>query len=335
MKYEDGFPKTMVHPAYMPAMVVDTYGTDRSANYVGRPDRFPPVTVMTPEHEEDMRARGYLNPGESPARQASAAEYPKMLAHPQHVDGTPPRTDGRIVGGVLDPASGQMIGGHLETFTVPAMPEKYPHVTVENAEQEAGWAEKGYLPNGRWDEIALDRAQHAPEVAYEPDAWPRMIYGPERDAKGELVAHLVHDPDALTEAEKRQLEREYPKMIGDRVVKSAAEEYVLRSAAANGDEVLLGGAGSGAPQAPTKEAAPGPSAELSLMQDMLGEMRGMLGEMREIQNERVALGYSPLIPPSGEKKRKGMSAERREEMSRRMTERWARKRAEREAQTDA
>ncbi len=325
MKSEPGFPKQMVHPAYMPAMLVDTYHGDRSDNYQGRPERFPPVTVMSSEQEEDQRARGYLNPGESPVRQAHAAEYPKMLAHPGHVDPIPSKTEGRIVGGVFDPASGQMVGGHLETYAVPGVPEKYPYVTVKDADEEAAWLAKGYAPNGTWDEIALDRAQHAPDVAYTPDEWPKWIDG-----------KIVDDPNALSAAEKERLAREYPKMIGDRVAQNAAEEYILRSGLAAEDAVLpnTGEALLGALVPPVRRepAAPAIDAE-ALKREIVGELAPMLRDMiREVM--APATGAPPIamtatIGKPAKRKRQPMSEERRKEVARNFAAGRARKKAER------
>ncbi len=333
MKYEEGYPKTMTHPAYMPAQI-------SQENYVGRPDRFPPVTVMSPEHEEDMRARGYLNPGESPARQAHAAEYPKMLAHPLHADAIPSKTEGRIVGGVFDPASSQMVGGHLETFPVPGVPEKYPYVTVKDADEEAVWGAKGYAPNGTWDEAALDRAQHAPDVAYSPDEWPKWIDG-----------QIVNDPNALTPAEKDRLAREYPKMIGDRVVNSASEEACWRMLSVepesavlpNTDEALLGASVPSARQAEPSQPSPAPPSELELMREMLTEM---LAIQRGIEAARIkeltaqpnpipmtaTIGKTPAKLRQNSGKRKPMSEERRKEVARNFAAGRARRKAEREVQ---
>lgn len=166
----------------------------------GAPERFPPAQVHSPEQEEMFRARGYLRIGEAPPAPAiNPLEFPKMLVHPDHVDGVPATQESIIE------------GNRVLIVPVPAKPEKYPHHIVNTPEEQAEWEAKGYRLPGTWDEGAYEHSLYA---AGEPgDEWPKWIDGV-----------LTEDP-----AKANIRPDEYPKFLSfddgsEKIVYSAAEE---------------------------------------------------------------------------------------------------------------
>src|SRR5258707_11115943 len=122
-----GYPKQMRHPSYQSATLGLKYQE-------GTPDRFPPVTVHSPDQEEKERSRGYLAPGETMKTQTLHVEYPKMMRHPEHVDATPPAIDAR------------RDGDKVVTFSIPGVPEKFPDRIANTSAEEREWRGEGDLP---------------------------------------------------------------------------------------------------------------------------------------------------------------------------------------------
>lgn len=154
-----GYPKDMVHPAYAPAVLGRMAGE-------GRPARFPPVTVNTPDQEEEYRARGYMLPGEAPVS-VGYAEYPKMLFHPDNI----PAVEDEII-------AKREPNGEITRTVIRGKPEHLPPITVADPDEEAEWLAKGYAPRSKGDPEAVTRAAASPYVAgrvYEE--WPKMIDG--------------------------------------------------------------------------------------------------------------------------------------------------------------
>lgn len=153
------YPKAMVHPAYAPAVLGRAPGE-------GRPARFPPVTVEAKDQEEEYRAKGYLAHGETGKGIAAYAEFPKMLAHPDHVDA------------VSDEIIPRRENGQILTTVIRGAPEKYPPVIVNTPAEEAAWGAKGYLAPGRGDPEAIAAAIASPHVPGRVvEEWPKMVNG--------------------------------------------------------------------------------------------------------------------------------------------------------------
>ena len=176
-----GFPQLMTHPQHKPAVIADFSSADALP---GSPERFPPIEVHSDDQEQEVRARGYLRYGEAMPKVVEFNEYPKIMSHPDHVDGRP-----------ATKASQMGDNGQLIIVDVPAVPEKLPNVTVRNADEEAEWEAKGYGAAGHFDAIAFERATLAPGKP--GSEWPKWVDGV-----------LTQDPDA-----PKDLSKDYPKWL--------------------------------------------------------------------------------------------------------------------------
>lgn len=58
---EPGFPKVMKHPHHQPA-IISSSRIPGSPEH-GTPEKFPPVTVTTPDQQEYYESRGYVAQG--------------------------------------------------------------------------------------------------------------------------------------------------------------------------------------------------------------------------------------------------------------------------------
>jgi hypothetical protein len=136
-------------------------------------------------------------------------DYPKVMHHPSR---QPPR---KLVDSIpADPARGRH-------FAEPEKwePEKFPAVTVINADDEEYYAAKGYKPAGVSNAAAFSTAHASPYVPGRANAeYPKMVNGV-----------LVQDPNKPKDGPA-----EYPKWVtpptGDAVlVNTADEEAKLRA----------------------------------------------------------------------------------------------------------
>ena len=166
------YPKTMHHPHFRKGTATLVEGQDpvsgrKYRDYQGTPDRLPPLFVENSDQEDHARARGYLDPGEAAPAAALGGEYPLVLVHPDHADAIP------------DDKMPQKIGDGPVTFvTIPGKPERYPHVTVQDAAQEAAWQAKGYDRPGVCDPTAVEAARANPRGVTGTGAeWPKMVNG--------------------------------------------------------------------------------------------------------------------------------------------------------------
>lgn len=188
------YPKPMVHPAYKAGATHKLADGD----YQGDPDRYPPVTVSNDVQENYHRAMGYLAVGETLAH-VDYSEYPLMLVHPEHVDAVPESTEARKT------ETG------FETYRVPGLPEKFPHVVVNDGEEEKKWTAKGWKRPGKADAAAVETAKASP---YDPsrrlEEFPKMVDG------------VVVDPNQPPLGPI-----EYPKWVGGQIVNSKAEERAV------------------------------------------------------------------------------------------------------------
>jgi len=283
MNYAAGYPKTMVHSSYAPAILSVDSAARPGRPYsiraaAGAPDRFPPVIVDTAEHEAEMRSKGYHLPGEASQRMTEFYEYPKMLTHPQHADLVPERLEGH------------MISGTLQTVTIPGSPERYPPVTVASRLEETEWGTKGYRANGVTDSGAFERSQNMPNGRpYEPEEWPKWIDGV-----------LYQDPSAMPEAERRRLENEYPKWVGDRIAASPEEEAELRRGHVAGVK----------PPDPAPALVPFPPVDAQTLMAMMGQIqelaKGVASLTAAVSDMRN--GGAPLLGISPDKWREAAKA---------------------------
>ena len=196
-----GFPKPMIHPDFVPAEIVDSGGRGGQQIAVGAPARFPPVTVETPDQEEEYRAKGYVCRGEArPQSVAGFHEYPVMLAHPDHVDAIPEQQVPR-----------KAENGGIVYDRIPGAEEKYPPRAAANPQEEAKLIKLGYARPGLSDPRAMETAKAAPYVPGRTvEEYPRWENG-----------HLIEDPKVVRPS------NEYPKWVGDKIVNSRAEELAL------------------------------------------------------------------------------------------------------------
>lgn len=196
-----GFPKPMHHPDYVAAEIMDSGGRSGQRVAVGAPARFPPVSVETPDQEEEYRARGYVCRGEGrPASVVGFHEYPVMLAHPDHVDAVQEQKVPR-----------KEENGGIVFDTIPGSPEKYPPRPAANPQEEAALIKQGYARPGISDPRAMETARAAPYVpGREHKEYPRWENGA-----------LLQDPKAVPAS------NEYPKWVGQQIVNSREEELAL------------------------------------------------------------------------------------------------------------
>lgn len=207
MAYE---PRTMHHPHARKAKITPIEGVDpvsgkKFTDYQGEPDTFPDVTVKDPETEAYYRSRGYLFDGEVPAPPAEYAEYPVMLSHPDHVDAVP---DDFIVE--------KTDGGEILKHRVPGKPEVLPARQANNPAEEKDLIAKGYRRAGADDAEAIRTAKASPYKA-----------GRKKQEFPKMVAGKVVDPGAPIGGPV-----EYPKYVGDILVKTRGEEDALLAKAA-------------------------------------------------------------------------------------------------------
>lgn len=205
-------PKTLHHPAYdagAPARFRNSKGEDLPVGVVsgdmvsaGKPCRFPPVDVKTQSDEDAYRAKGYRAKGEAAPMVEGYHDYPKMLVHPDHVDGVPDEIC----------AHPKEEGKPLSTYVVKGIAEKFPHATANNEAEEAEWNAKGYRMPVIADPMAFQKARAVPfkpgQTASEYPRWENGI--------------LISDPSLNTSGRQ-----EYPKWIGDKLANSAKEEFDL------------------------------------------------------------------------------------------------------------
>lgn len=221
--YAPGFPKVMSHPRYVPAVLSEDPKGFGQAATPGSAARFPPVTVSTPDQEEEYRARGYRAADEAAPGVVPYAEYPMMLSHPDYVEAVPDRLDGH------------MVDGQLKMVPIKGTPVHMPPVIVSTPEEAGPWEVKGYRANGVSDHKAFDRFSVSPGSAGKE--WPKYIDGV-----------LTQDPDAPS------LEgNEYPKWIH----REGRESVLVKDAEA---EFALTGRGA-ARHEPTQREEPKPSVD--------------------------------------------------------------------------
>lgn len=158
----DGFPVTMRHPAQQ-AAVLNVSNVAVEPDKHGSPDRFAPVTVNNERQEEEYRAKGYRRFDEAPTAAPAYLEYPKILVHPDHVEGTKATQESIVQ------------AGKVVVVAVPPTPEKFPHKTVSSHEEEEEWTAKGYAPAGTFDYPSYDRMLNAPGTP--GDEWPKYVDG--------------------------------------------------------------------------------------------------------------------------------------------------------------
>lgn len=204
MTASDYEPKTMHHPGYQKGTFKPIPGSDNGRgpaflDYQGTPDRFPPVTVNNPDQEAQHRAKGYALYGESTMNAIAFREYPLMMNHPKYKPGVP------MMAATLNGAN-QVI-----TPEIPAIAPEFPPMIVNNEDEESAAAEKGYARPGRSDPDAAHAAISSP---YDPtrvkSEYPKMVDG-----------RMVEDPSTPSGVQ------EYPKWVGDKLVKSRTEEDTL------------------------------------------------------------------------------------------------------------
>lgn len=215
-RYEPGFPKHMIHPQHMPA-VMTSFQHGSATEISGTAERFPAQIAETPMAEADLRARGYLVAGEASPR-TEFREYPLMMRHPDHVEKVPAEIH-----------ADRDANGVIQRYTIPEQPEKYPDQLVHNPEQEAEWYAKGWRRPGHTDPVAFDKAKEAPGM---PGAeWPKWVMQtnpdgtPKLGADGKPEMVLMQDPNTRVET------HEFPKMLtigGKQVIaQDAADEARL------------------------------------------------------------------------------------------------------------
>lgn len=203
------FPKTMRHPHHVAAINTVVVSGDPSMPGAakpqqGRPERFPPVDVMTAGQEAYYLSRGYVVAGAAQPGKADFAEWPKMLTHPEHVPATPATMDAKLND-----------AGKLVEFAVPGVLEKMPHVQVNNITEQRRWEAKGYCAAAEANPDAYAASFAAPfDPSFEIKQYPMMVDGV-----------VVQDPDGPGSFQ------EYPKWIGGEAgeaVSSVAEEVAAR-----------------------------------------------------------------------------------------------------------
>ena len=205
-------PKTLVHPGFDPGSPAVFRGPNGDllppgslhGEMVspGRPGRYPPVDVKSQDEEDQYRAKGYLAKGEQPVKVDGFYDYPKMLVHPEHVPAVPDEIH----------AEPKEEGKPLKTYVVKGTPEKFPPVTVKNAQEEAEWNDKGYHMPVLADPLAFQKAHSSPyQAGAKVQGYPRWENG-----------ILVSDPNQNTKGRQ-----EYPKWVGDKLVNNAKEEFEI------------------------------------------------------------------------------------------------------------
>lgn len=198
-------PRTMHHPQFRKGKITEIKGLDKDSgrpftDYQGEADTFPDVTVKDATTEAYYRSRGYLMPGEVPPPPAEYSEYPVMMIHPDHVDA------------VLDSFTIEKAeNGEIIRHRIPGTPEKFPHRVAHSAAEEKKYAADGYARPGQSDPDAMRSAKASPyKGKRKVQEYPKMV-----DGKVVATDRPVEDPN------------EYPKWVGDKIVKSRAEEEAL------------------------------------------------------------------------------------------------------------
>lgn len=200
-----GYPKTLVHPSYQRSDIQAVNAADANSgrkftDYRGTPDRYPPITVHNADQEAVHRNLGYLEFGEKPMT-TDYAEYPLMMKHPDHESAIPDETT---------PIKGE--SGAVTFTVIKGKPEKFPDVQVNDPDEEAEWASKGYARPGLADPKAVESSKAAPHNPnHRHQEWPKQING-----------RIIADPNAPSDFQK------YPMMVGDTVVNNEAEEAAER-----------------------------------------------------------------------------------------------------------
>lgn len=205
-------PIEMHHPAHDPGrpakIATMNDGSGFSPGVViqnGTPCRYQPMSAASDEEEESLRAKGYMRKGEARKPVEGYHAFPKMLVHPDHVPAVPDEIFAE-----------RQDGGGMKTHVIKGKPEKMGPVTVNDAIEEAAWADKGYAEPVRSDPDAFQRSRAMP---YDPSRvmtdYPKMVNGV-----------LINDP-ALDSSGMQQ----YPKWVmskGEKVlVETAAQEAAL------------------------------------------------------------------------------------------------------------
>lgn len=186
------YPKTLVHPSYakgVPRAITgsDTVSGKKFTDYTAPPDRYPPVTVTTPDQEDQYRAKGYHMKGETEGR-IEHREYPVCLTHPDYAEAV------------------------QQTETMRGKPEKFPPQIASNEDEELVLLEKGYTRPGVSDPGAIEVAGATP---YAPG---QILKEYPRWENGVLV-----DPDAKT-SDFEEYPKYIDAANGENLVKNAAEE---------------------------------------------------------------------------------------------------------------
>jgi hypothetical protein len=165
-------------------------------------------------------------------------EYPKAMSHPHYQPAVLSRD-------TTDPVTHQTIKA------APGSPAKFPPVYVNNKDQEADYAAKGYVPNGVSDPdeylssvIKADKPQGHTHVDF-----PKYLYGRDDD-----------DGDMLIEAESGEHVRVRSLLIKDQAAqdKLVGSWYATPGDAANGSDE-----DEAAAEEPADEGEPGEQAQTS------------------------------------------------------------------------
>lgn len=203
MSYE---PKTLHHPHFRKGKIQEIKGQDPVSgraftDYQGESDQFPPITVKDQHGEAYYRSRGYLAHDEAPAPPAEYAEYPVMLAHPDHVEAIADDF-------TIEKAS----NGEVTRHRIPGSPEKFPPMVANSQEDEAALGKKGYHRAGKDDPDAIRTAKAVPyKPGQKAEEYPKMVAG-----------EIVEDP-----ATQIGGPQQYPKWVLNQIVNSRAEEERL------------------------------------------------------------------------------------------------------------
>ena len=198
------YPKTLRHPAEHRARSRSTGRFDPNTGqplpesrqeFQGEGDRFAPVTVYSQEQEEQHRAMGYLEAGETPAKPATA-EYPLCMTCPNQeprIVNTPAEEKalaklGYARPGTYDPAAVE--SAYASPYVPGRVTQEYPRyeggriVQDPNAKPDSNeypkWLKTGTDANGdpmgvivnSQGEEAAARVKHGIEVA--PAARPAL-----------------------------------------------------------------------------------------------------------------------------------------------------------------
>lgn len=172
-------------------------------------------------------------------------EYPKHMMHPAY-------TPGSVGQEVRGP------GGF--SYFVGGTPVRFPPVLVKNADDEAWYAAKGYVSQGKSDAAAFARAaQNAPaaNTGYVPQQYPKW-------AGGVLVNDAEEEAEALA-ARRTQLGLKGTGIDGADEAEAAAQ------------------AEAEPPALPAPEMPPAAAERISVLEAQLADMRDMMAKLLQAQ----------------------------------------------------